>query len=197
MRFFLLAFPIMAMMSGTAIAQSDPIYNSSGYAERGSTTLYNTQSSRSGVGGPLSIKNMVRQAKQKPNTIMGETTKTYNPYSLGGDRNGNGYALSMTPAEVRAKQALDRQRALERERDRQKRLAETQAKREADRRLRQETNSYTSRFQDSSQPSSNNQGVQQSNVYSSPTTTTRKRRSVYRQNSDALSTPQKVFGNVY
>jgi hypothetical protein len=172
---------LLGFVTGAAQAQNVPVYNVTSYSSGSETqkrTIYNNSSNFS--AGPISIRNMLSVNQQRTyldNKRHGGVT----PHSFNIQNSGVGSALSLSPAELRAKQQIDQQRAAERARIAKKKREERQAAlQQQSNNVNERTSAYRSQFQDEEEQNKSQ----------------RVRRSSYQQKSDDSFVPPPVFNRV-
>lgn len=188
MRLVFLLVCLLGSAVGNAMAQNTPVYNSTSYSSSGSknqkSTIYNSRGSSSSA--PISIKSMLNNKGQSSSRDSRVRAKT--PYNFGGGYGGSTYnrsSLSITPAQIKAKQKADRQKAKDRAvLARQQREQRQAALKKQDSDVSARTSRYKSQFQD-------NEDQEKT------TTRVRQRRSTYTTtNKDTSFVPAPVFNRV-
>jgi len=185
MHFRLLLLLLTVFVAESAMAQTTPIYNATSSSQN--TTIYNS-SSNTNTARPLSIKGLVRKSK---NGISQSSYRSQGPYDFSRPSSGgSGSALSMTPAQIRAKQADDAARAQARaEKARQVRRDQQAALKSS--RSEERTREFKSRFQDSEEV-----GVEAEEDDLPVVRPKRSRKPIYVRDSGGLIMPERVFNSL-
>ncbi len=188
---FLSCFLILIFCFGLPVqAQDSSIYNSKQSNKNNENTIYNSRSGSAYGSGPISIKSMTSGAKQ----ARIKSSSVQRPYSLGGKKGG--YSLSLTPQQVRDKQAKAVKRAkknaVEAKKKKKKRAEERERAVVNVGSIEEKTNRYTSRFQ--------GKGVEEVDEDSEDVESVvikKKRKRVYVRDKDGLTSPERVFDSIY
>ena len=183
MRFIFCLFFVLGFVANDVRAQNAPIYNSTtsnSGSQQQKRPIYNSSknsSSRNSSSRPLSIRNMLSDSQQSASSSRA-SRNGQNPYRFNSSYNGRS-AASLTPAQIRAKQASDRQRAQDRVQAAREQRQSRQAALEKQNNVGGKTNRSKQNFQEEEK-----------------TTRTRKRRSTYTTKGDTPFVPVPVFNRV-